>query len=79
MALLATVIFRPLAFDDPTVADEAFVRIYSRLEHPTAEGGQALDDALTFSLGRLLTPTLESVEIRPRSIVNGTVFPHEAD
>ena len=48
-----------LTFDDPAVADEAFVPIYSRLEHPTTEGGDATDNALTFSFGRLLTPTLE--------------------
>ncbi len=48
-----------LTFDDPAVADEAFLPIYSRLEHPTTEGGDATDDALTVSVGRLLTPTLE--------------------
>jgi len=28
-----------LTFDEPAVADELFMRLYSRLEHPTVEGG----------------------------------------
>ena len=44
-----------LTFDDPAVADEAFLPIHSRLSHPTREGGDATDDAFTVTFLRLLT------------------------
>jgi hypothetical protein len=47
-----------LTFDDPAVADELFIPIYSRLDHPTAEGGTATDDTFSLTFFRLLTPTL---------------------
>jgi len=39
-----------LTFDDPAVADEAFIPLYSRLEHPTLQAGIATDDnfSITF-------------------------------
>ena len=47
-----------LTFDDPAVADEAFLPTYSRLNHPTREGGDATDDAFTLTFLRLLTPRI---------------------
>jgi len=48
-----------LAFDDPAVADEAIVPLYSTFKHPANIGaGQVVDDAFNWSLFRLLTPTL---------------------
>lgn len=47
-----------LTFDDPAVADELFIPIYSHLEHPPREGGEATDDAFSLTFLRLLTPRL---------------------
>ena len=48
-----------LAFDDPAVADEAIVPLYSTFKHPAEIGdGQVTDNAFNWSLFRLLTPTL---------------------
>jgi hypothetical protein len=47
-----------LTFDDPAVADELFMPLYDRLEHPTREGGEATDDAFSLTFLRLLTPRL---------------------
>jgi len=48
-----------LAFDDPAVADEAIVPLYSTFKHPAEIGhGQVVDDAFNWSLFRLLTPKL---------------------
>jgi hypothetical protein len=48
-----------LAFDDPAVADEAIVPLYSMFKHPAEIGdGQVVDNAFNWSLFRLLTPTL---------------------
>jgi hypothetical protein len=47
-----------LTFDDPAVADELFIPVYSRLEHPTREGGEASDDSFSVTFQRLLTRTL---------------------
>jgi hypothetical protein len=48
-----------LAFDDPAVADEAIVPLYSTFKHPAEIGdGQVVDSAFNWSLFRLLTPTL---------------------
>jgi hypothetical protein len=47
-----------LTFDDPAVADELFIPVYSRLEHPTTEGGEATDDSFAITFQRLLTPKL---------------------
>jgi hypothetical protein len=48
-----------LAFDDPAVADEAIVPLYSTFKHPAEIGdGQVVDNAFNWSLFRLLTPTL---------------------
>jgi len=49
---------RTLTFDDPAVADETFLPIYSRLSHLTREGGDATDDAFTVTFLRLLTPRI---------------------
>lgn len=47
-----------LTFDDPAVADELFIPVYSRLKHPTSEGGIATDDSFSLTFFRLLTPTI---------------------
>jgi hypothetical protein len=48
-----------LAFDDPAVADEAIVPLYSTFKHPAEIGdGQVVDNAFNWSLFRLVTPTL---------------------
>jgi hypothetical protein len=47
-----------LTFDDPAVADELFMPLYDHLEHPTREGGEAIDDAFSVTFLRLLTPRL---------------------
>src|SRR5215468_1575479 len=48
-----------LTFDDPAVADEAIVPLYSTFKHPAEIGdGQVTDNAFNWSLFRLLTPTL---------------------
>jgi hypothetical protein len=47
-----------LTFDDPAVADELFIPLYSRLEHPTPQGGNATDDDFSITFLRLLTQTL---------------------
>jgi hypothetical protein len=47
-----------LTFDDPAVADELFIPVYSMLEHPTREDGKATDDSFSITFQRLLTPTL---------------------
>jgi hypothetical protein len=48
-----------LAFDDPAVADEAIVPLYSTFKHPAEIGdGDIVDNAFNWSLFRLLTPTL---------------------
>jgi hypothetical protein len=47
-----------LTFDDPAVADELFLPLYTHLKHPTGEGGEATDDAFSLTLLRLLTPSL---------------------
>jgi hypothetical protein len=48
-----------LAFDDPAVADEAIVPLYSTFKHPAEIGdGDVVDNAFNWSLFRLLTPTL---------------------
>jgi hypothetical protein len=47
-----------LAFDDPAVADEAIVPLYSTFKHPAEIGdGQVVDNAFNWSIFRLLTPT----------------------
>jgi hypothetical protein len=48
-----------LTFDDPAVADEAIVPQFSILDHP-AEGGSVVDNQLSWSFVRLLTPTLQA-------------------
>jgi hypothetical protein len=48
-----------LAFDDPAVADEAIVPLYSSLKHPAEVGdGDVVDNAVNWSVFRLLTPKL---------------------
>jgi hypothetical protein len=48
-----------LAFDDPAVADEAIVPLYSTLKHRADVGdGDVVDNSFNWSLFRLLTPTL---------------------
>ena len=48
-----------LTFDDPAVADEAIVPLYSTCKHPAEIGnGQVVDNDFNWSLFRLLTPTL---------------------
>ena len=47
-----------LTFEDPAVADQASLPIYSRLRHPTRDGGDAMDDTFTVTFLRLLTPRI---------------------
>ena len=47
-----------LRLDDPAVADELFMQLYSRPEHSTVEGGQAIDNDFTIAFLRPLIPTL---------------------
>jgi hypothetical protein len=48
-----------LTFDDPAVADEAIVPLYSGLKHPAAVGdGNVADNVVNWSFFRLLTPKL---------------------
>ena len=47
-----------LAFDDPSVADEAIVPNFSTLNH-SVEGGNATDNRFDWSFTRLLTPVLQ--------------------
>src|SRR5260221_63227 len=46
-----------LAFDDPAVADESILPLFSSSKQP-GEGGDAVDKRFTWSIFRLLTPTL---------------------
>ncbi|MGL5166899.1 MAG: hypothetical protein ACRC9K_13530 [Afipia sp.] len=46
-----------LTFDDPAVADEAILPAFSNFKHPV-EGGNVVDNRLTWSFVRLLTPTI---------------------
>jgi hypothetical protein len=49
-----------LTFDDPAVADEAIVPLYSGFKHPAKVGdGDVADNAFNWSFVRLLTPKLE--------------------
>jgi hypothetical protein len=48
-----------LTFDDPAVADEAIVPLYSGFKHPAEVGnGDITDNAVNWSFFRLLTPKL---------------------
>jgi hypothetical protein len=48
-----------LTFDDPAVADEAIVPLYSTFKHPAEVGdGDVADNNLNWSIFRLLTPKL---------------------
>jgi hypothetical protein len=48
-----------LAFDDPAVADEAIVPLFSTFKHPAEIGdGDVVDNSINWSVFRLLTPTL---------------------
>jgi hypothetical protein len=46
-----------LSFDDPAVADESILPLFSSSKHPD-EGGDVVDNRFTWSFFRLLTPTL---------------------
>ena len=46
-----------LSFDDPAVADESILPLFSSSKHPD-EGGNVVDNRFTWSFFRLLTPTL---------------------
>jgi hypothetical protein len=46
-----------LSFDDPAVADESILPLFSSSKHP-GEGGDVVDNRVTWSFFRLLTPTL---------------------
>ena len=46
-----------LSFDDPAVADESRLPLFSSSKHPD-EGGDVVDSRFSWSLFRLLTPTL---------------------
>jgi hypothetical protein len=49
-----------LTFDDPAIADEAIVPLYSTFKHPAQIGdGDVVDNAFDWSFIRLLTPKLE--------------------
>jgi hypothetical protein len=46
-----------LTFDDPAVADEAIVPLYSTFKHPAVVGdGDVVDNSVNWSIFRLLTP-----------------------
>jgi hypothetical protein len=45
-----------LTFDDPAVADEAILPLYSQLEYPT-RGSSVGEDRINWAFARLLTPT----------------------
>jgi hypothetical protein len=48
-----------LAFDDPAVADEAILPLYTTLKHPAEVGdGSVVDSSFNWSIFRLLTPTV---------------------
>jgi hypothetical protein len=48
-----------LAFDDPAVADEAILPLYTTLKHPAEVGnGSVVNNSLNWSIFRLLTPTV---------------------
>jgi hypothetical protein len=48
-----------LAFDDPAVADEAIVPLFSTFKHPAEIGdGYVVDNSFNWSIFRLLTPKL---------------------
>src|SRR3984893_8368066 len=48
-----------LTFDDPAVADEAIVPLFSTFKHPAEIGdGNVVDNAFNWALFRLLTPKL---------------------
>ena len=46
-----------LTFDDPAVADEAILPLYSAINYP-APGGNVAENRITWAFDRLLTPTL---------------------
>jgi hypothetical protein len=46
-----------LTFDDPAVADESRLPLFSSSKHPD-EGGDVVDNRFSWSFFRLLTPTL---------------------
>src|SRR5262249_2178293 len=46
-----------LAFDDPAVADESRLPLFTSSKHPD-EGGDVVDNRFSWSFFRLLTPTL---------------------
>ena len=46
-----------LSFDDPAVADEAILPVYSRLDYP-AQGSNVSENRINATFNRLLTPTL---------------------
>src|SRR5262245_66338859 len=45
-----------LSFDDPAVADESILPLFSSSKHPD-EGGDVVDNRFSWSFFRLLTPT----------------------
>ena len=47
-----------LSFDDPAVADEAIVPLYSQLTHPTTLGSDVGENRINWAFARLLTPTV---------------------
>ena len=47
-----------LSFDDPAVADEAIVPLYSQLNHPTTLGSDVGENRINWAFARLLTPTI---------------------
>jgi hypothetical protein len=46
-----------LTFDDPAVADEAILPLFSSWKHP-GEGGDVIDNRFNWAFFRLLTPNL---------------------
>src|SRR5262249_41908634 len=48
-----------LSFDDPAVADESILPLFTSSKRPD-EGGDVVDNRFSWSLFRLLTPTLGS-------------------
>src|SRR5579872_2859989 len=46
-----------LSFDDPAVADEAFLPLYTHIDYP-AQGSNVSENRINAAFNRLLTPTL---------------------
>src|SRR5215468_7897935 len=59
-----------LSFDDPAVADESILPLFSSSKHPD-EGGNVVDNRFTWSLSVYSLPRSESVSIADGFTANG--------